>query len=44
MISSLCEHGRIGMTAVGESPDQAMRIYQEAMRVLLSKRRWPTRR
>jgi PGM1 C-terminal domain len=36
MISSLCEHGRIGMTAVGESPDEAMSIYDEAKRVLLS--------
>jgi hypothetical protein len=36
MISSLCEHGRIGMTAVGESPDEAMRIYDEAKQVLLS--------
>jgi hypothetical protein len=36
MISSLSEHGRIGMTAVGESPDEAMRTYDEAKRVLLS--------
>jgi hypothetical protein len=36
MISSLSEHGRIGVTAVGESPAEAMRIYDEAKRVLLS--------
>jgi hypothetical protein len=36
MISSLSEHGRIGMTAVGESPDEAMRTYDEAKHVLLS--------
>jgi hypothetical protein len=36
MISSLTEHGRIGVTAVGQSPDEAMRIYEEASRVLLA--------
>ena len=36
MISSLSEHGRIGVTAVAESPGEAMRIYDEAKRVLLS--------
>jgi len=36
MISSLTEHGRIGVTAVGQSPKEAMRIYQEASRVLLA--------
>jgi pheganomycin biosynthesis PGM1-like protein len=36
MISSLTEHGRIGVTAVGQSPEEAMRIYQEASRVLLA--------
>jgi predicted RNase H-like HicB family nuclease len=35
MISSLTEHGRIGVTAVGQTPEEAMRIYQEASRVLL---------
>jgi PGM1 C-terminal domain len=36
MISSLTEHGRIGVTAVAESPGEAMRIYDEAKDVLLS--------
>jgi len=36
MISSLSEHGRIGMTAVADSPGEAMRIYDEAKHVLLS--------
>jgi hypothetical protein len=36
MISSLSEHGRIGMTAVADSPAEAMRIYDEAKHVLLS--------
>ena len=35
MISSLTEHGRIGVTAVGQSPEEAMRIYEEAKQVLL---------
>ena len=30
MISSLTEHGRIGLTAVGQSPEEAMRIYEDA--------------
>jgi PGM1 C-terminal domain len=36
MISSLTEHGRIGLTAVGQSPEDAMRIYQDAQQVLLA--------
>ena len=36
MISSLTEHGRIGVTAVGQSPEEAMRIYEEASKVLLT--------
>ena len=36
MISSLTEHGRIGVTAVGQSPEEAMHIYEEARRVLLA--------
>ena len=36
MISSLTEHGRIGVTAVGEFPQEAMRIYEEARQVLLA--------
>jgi pheganomycin biosynthesis PGM1-like protein len=36
MISSLTEHGRIRVTAVAESPQEAMRIYEEARQVLLA--------
>jgi hypothetical protein len=36
MISSLTEHGRIGLTAVGQSPEEAMRIYEDAHRILLA--------
>jgi len=36
MISSLTEHGRIGVTAVGQSPAEAMRIYEDAKQVLLA--------
>jgi len=36
MISSLTEHGRIGVTAVGRSPEEAMRVYEEAKQVLLA--------
>jgi len=36
MISSLTECGRIGVTAVGQSPEEAMRGYEEAKRVLLA--------
>ena len=35
MISCLTEHGRVGMTAVGDSPAQAEATYQRAQRVLL---------
>lgn len=46
MISSLTEHGRIGMTAVGDTPERAMQIYDRAGRVLLREadraRREPT--
>ena len=35
MISCLTECGRIGMTAVGDTPEEAWRIYQEAESVLL---------
>jgi hypothetical protein len=35
MISCLTEHGRVGLTAVGDSPAQAEAIYQRAQRVLL---------
>jgi hypothetical protein len=36
MISSLTEYGRIGVTAVGKSPEEAMRIYELAKQVLLA--------
>jgi hypothetical protein len=36
MISCLTERGRIGVTAVGDSPDDARRIYEEAESVLLA--------
>jgi hypothetical protein len=39
MISSLTEHGRIGMTAVGDTPDEAERRYRQAERVLLEEAR-----
>jgi PGM1 C-terminal domain len=39
MISSLTEHGRIGLTAVGQSPEEAMRIYEDAQHVLSPRRR-----
>ncbi|HEY5848301.1 MAG TPA: peptide ligase PGM1-related protein, partial [Microlunatus sp.] len=36
MISSLSECGRVGMTAVGDTPDDAMRLYQRAEQTLLA--------
>ena len=36
MISSLSECGRVGMTAVGDTPDDAMAIYQRAEQTLLA--------
>ncbi len=35
MISCLTECGRVGLTAVGDSPEEAQRIYDEAQAVLL---------
>jgi PGM1 C-terminal domain len=35
MISCLTECGRVGLTAVGDDPEEAWRIYQEAQSVLL---------
>jgi len=35
MISCLTECGRVGLTAVGDSPEDAWRIYQEAQSVVL---------
>ena len=39
MISSLTEHGRVGMTAVGNTPEEAERRYRQAERVLLDEAR-----
>ena len=36
MISCLTECGRVGLTAVGDTPEQAWQTYEEAQRVLLS--------
>ena len=35
MISSLTEHGRVGMTSVGDTPARAQHLYREAERILL---------
>jgi hypothetical protein len=35
MISSLTEHGRVGLTAVGASRAEAQTFYQRAERILL---------
>jgi hypothetical protein len=35
MISCLTELGRVGMTAVGDSADQAMHLYEQAQEILL---------
>ena len=39
MISCLTEHGRIGLTAVGDTPTEADRRYREAERILLEEAR-----
>jgi hypothetical protein len=39
MISSLTEHGRVGLTAVGDTAEQADRRYQEAQRIVLQEAR-----
>jgi hypothetical protein len=39
MISSLTEHGRVGLTAIGDTPEDASRRYREAERVLLDEAR-----
>jgi predicted RNase H-like HicB family nuclease len=39
MISCLTEHGRVGMTAVGDTAEQAMKLYERAQRVLLDEAR-----
>ena len=44
MISCLTECGRIGMTAVGDSPEEALADLQQAQSVLLARRTWRCRR
>ena len=39
MISCLSEHGRVGLTAVGDSPAQADATYRRAERILLEEAR-----
>ena len=39
MISCLTEHGRVGLTAVGDTPAEADRRYREAERILLEEAR-----
>ena len=36
MLSCLTECGRVGLTAVGDTPEDAQRIYEEAQKVLLA--------
>jgi len=36
MISCLTEHGRVGLTAVGDTPEHADSVYQNAERILLA--------
>jgi PGM1 C-terminal domain len=39
MISSITEHGRVGITAVGDTPADADKRYREAQRILLEEAR-----
>ena len=39
MISCLTEHGRVGLTAVGDTPAQADATYRRAERILLDEAR-----
>jgi hypothetical protein len=39
MMSCLTEHGRVGLTAVGDSPEQADELFHRAEEVLLSEAR-----
>ena len=39
MISSITEHGRVGMTAVGDSAEHAMELYERSRKVLLDEAR-----
>ena len=34
MMSALAEHGRVGMTAVGDSPEEADEVYEGAVSAL----------
>ncbi|MFC9918335.1 peptide ligase PGM1-related protein [Agromyces binzhouensis] len=43
MISSITEHGRVGMTAVGDSAEHASELYERASRVLLDEARAASR-
>jgi hypothetical protein len=35
MLSCLTEHGRVGLTAVADTPEEAWKLYQTAGEVLL---------
>ena len=39
MMSCLTEHGRVGLTAVGDTPEEARRRYRAAERVLVEEAR-----
>ena len=39
MISCLTEHGRVGLTAVGDSPERRAPAYRQAERILLEEAR-----
>jgi hypothetical protein len=39
MISCLTEHGRVGLTAVGDTPEEARQRYEDAERILLDESR-----
>jgi hypothetical protein len=39
MISCLSEHGRVGLTAVGDTPSQAEATYHRAERILIEEAR-----
>jgi len=43
MISCLTEHGRVGMTAVGDSAQQAAQLYERAAEVLMEEARTASR-
>jgi PGM1 C-terminal domain len=39
MISCITEHGRVGMTAVGDTADDAMKLYERGQQILLAEAR-----